>query len=258
MSWMGSRNSAPPSAPYTANVTVLAALNWAELNRFSGSIGMAARRSQATNAASRITPPVSAVSGTGEVQPAPGAWISPYVSPTSGEPLVIIVQAAEKLHEDELAVVVDAADRAHRRVILRVMADRRGSFMTADVAARRSGRYRAAPAGTRQLGLTRAEAKGSGAHCPDRRLGHRAPGSFRCFEPCRHGLLDLSHRFMRGRPVCGAVRKVGHVSDPRPVLVAPVHLNRICRHGSSSSCKLYLRTSAATSDHLGEALVGDR
>src|SRR5216683_575503 len=219
MSWMGSRNSAPPSAPYTANVTVLAALNWAELNRFSGSIGMAARRSQATNAASRITPPVSAVSGTGEVQPAPGAWISPYVSPTSGEPLVIIVQAAEKLHEDELAVVVDAA-------------------------ARRSGRYRAAPAGTRQLGLTRAEAKGSGAHCPDRRLGHRAPGSFRCFEPCRHGLLDLSHRFMRGRPVCGAVRKVGHVSDPRPVLVAPVHLNRICRHGSSSSCKLYLRTSA--------------
>ncbi len=41
----------------------------------------------------------------------------------SDEPLVIIVQAAEELREDELAVVLDAAQRAHRRVILRVMAD---------------------------------------------------------------------------------------------------------------------------------------
>ena len=36
---------------------------------------------------------------------------------------VIIVEAAEELREDELAVVVDAAERAHRRVIIRLMAD---------------------------------------------------------------------------------------------------------------------------------------
>ena len=39
------------------------------------------------------------------------------------EPLVITVQAAEELREDELAVVLAAAARTHRRVILRVMAD---------------------------------------------------------------------------------------------------------------------------------------
>ncbi len=39
------------------------------------------------------------------------------------EPLVIIVQAAEELREDELAVVLAAAARTHRHVILRVMAD---------------------------------------------------------------------------------------------------------------------------------------
>ena len=37
--------------------------------------------------------------------------------------LVIIVEAAEYLREDELAVVLDAAHRSHRLVILRVMAD---------------------------------------------------------------------------------------------------------------------------------------
>ena len=37
-------------------------------------------------------------------------------------PLVIIVEAAEELREDELAVVVDAAARARRSVILRVTA----------------------------------------------------------------------------------------------------------------------------------------
>jgi hypothetical protein len=37
-------------------------------------------------------------------------------------PLVIIVQAAEELREDELAVVVDAAARARRDVVVRVMA----------------------------------------------------------------------------------------------------------------------------------------
>jgi hypothetical protein len=39
------------------------------------------------------------------------------------QPLVIVVEAAEELREDELAVVLDAADRADRVVILRVMAD---------------------------------------------------------------------------------------------------------------------------------------
>ena len=37
-------------------------------------------------------------------------------------PLVIIVEAAEELREDELAVVLDAAARARRSVVLRVMA----------------------------------------------------------------------------------------------------------------------------------------
>ena len=37
-------------------------------------------------------------------------------------PLVIIVQAAEELREDELAVVLDAAARSRRDVVLRVMA----------------------------------------------------------------------------------------------------------------------------------------
>jgi hypothetical protein len=36
-------------------------------------------------------------------------------------PLVIIVEAAEELREDELAVVVDAAARGRRDVVLRVM-----------------------------------------------------------------------------------------------------------------------------------------
>jgi hypothetical protein len=37
-------------------------------------------------------------------------------------PLVIVVQAAEELREDELAAVLDAAARARRDVVLRVMA----------------------------------------------------------------------------------------------------------------------------------------
>ena len=42
---------------------------------------------------------------------------------SADEPLVIIVQAAEELREDELAAVLAAAAHTHRRVILRVMAD---------------------------------------------------------------------------------------------------------------------------------------
>jgi hypothetical protein len=39
------------------------------------------------------------------------------------EPLVIIVEAAEWLREDELGVVLDAAERAGRLVILRILAN---------------------------------------------------------------------------------------------------------------------------------------
>jgi hypothetical protein len=39
------------------------------------------------------------------------------------EPLVVVVEAAEELRDDELAVVLDAADRARRPVVLRVMGD---------------------------------------------------------------------------------------------------------------------------------------
>jgi hypothetical protein len=41
----------------------------------------------------------------------------------SDEPVTIVVDAAEYLREDELAVVLDAARRAGRLVILRIMAD---------------------------------------------------------------------------------------------------------------------------------------
>ena len=39
------------------------------------------------------------------------------------EPLVVVVEAAEELRDDELAVVVDAAGHTSRPVILRVMRD---------------------------------------------------------------------------------------------------------------------------------------
>jgi hypothetical protein len=44
-------------------------------------------------------------------------------APEQSEPLVILVEAAEELREDELTVVADAAASTHRPVILRVMAD---------------------------------------------------------------------------------------------------------------------------------------
>jgi hypothetical protein len=44
-------------------------------------------------------------------------------APDEGGPLVVIVEAAEYLREDELAAVLDAAGRAHRPVIVRVLAD---------------------------------------------------------------------------------------------------------------------------------------
>ena len=42
---------------------------------------------------------------------------------TGDEPPVIVVEAAEYLREDELAAVIDAAERLERVVILRIMAD---------------------------------------------------------------------------------------------------------------------------------------
>ena len=42
---------------------------------------------------------------------------------TGVEPLVVVVEAAEELRDDELAAVVDATDHAPRPVILRVMRD---------------------------------------------------------------------------------------------------------------------------------------
>jgi hypothetical protein len=42
---------------------------------------------------------------------------------TGDEPLVILVEAAEYLREDELGAVLDAAAHARRPVILRIMAD---------------------------------------------------------------------------------------------------------------------------------------
>src|SRR5215468_4643690 len=44
-------------------------------------------------------------------------------APDKRKPLMIIVEAAEELRQEELAVVVDAAERAHRKVIIRIMAD---------------------------------------------------------------------------------------------------------------------------------------
>jgi hypothetical protein len=44
-------------------------------------------------------------------------------APDEGGPLVVIVEAAEYLREDELAAVLDAADRTSRPVILRVLAN---------------------------------------------------------------------------------------------------------------------------------------
>ena len=41
----------------------------------------------------------------------------------SDQPPVIVVQAAEYLREDEIAAVLDAADRADRTVILRILTD---------------------------------------------------------------------------------------------------------------------------------------
>ena len=110
-------------------------------------------RDGAADRSLRVAPPPSVVSGRvvldhietdvdGRLNPPPvGEVILSVLSPealrrdrqevedaigeavTGDEPLVIVVEAAEELREDELAVVLDAADRADRVVILRVMSD---------------------------------------------------------------------------------------------------------------------------------------
>ena len=42
---------------------------------------------------------------------------------TGVEPLVVVVEAAEELREDELAAILDAASHASRAVILRIIRD---------------------------------------------------------------------------------------------------------------------------------------
>jgi hypothetical protein len=42
---------------------------------------------------------------------------------TGVEPLVVVVEAAEELRDDELAAVLEAADRSSRAVILRIIRD---------------------------------------------------------------------------------------------------------------------------------------
>ena len=42
---------------------------------------------------------------------------------TGVEPLVVVVEAAEQLREDEPSAILDAADRAPRAVILRIVRD---------------------------------------------------------------------------------------------------------------------------------------
>jgi hypothetical protein len=110
-------------------------------------------RDGAADRSFRVAPPPSVVSGRvvldhietdvdGRLNPPPvGEVILSVLSPealrrdrqevedaigqavTGDEPLVIVVEAAEELREDELAAVLDAADRADRVVILRVMSD---------------------------------------------------------------------------------------------------------------------------------------
>ena len=64
---------------------------------------------------------LAAATGTGPQAAATRHALGQAVS--GDEPLVIVVEGAEELREDELSVVLDAADRADRVVILRVMAD---------------------------------------------------------------------------------------------------------------------------------------
>ena len=46
-----------------------------------------------------------------------------HAAGSGAEPLVVVVEAAEELRDDELAPVLDAADRTSRAVILRVVGD---------------------------------------------------------------------------------------------------------------------------------------
>jgi hypothetical protein len=52
-----------------------------------------------------------------------GVWAAVGGAAAGEQALVILIEAAEYLREDELAVALDAAKRSHRVVILRVLAD---------------------------------------------------------------------------------------------------------------------------------------
>src|SRR6266540_13786 len=77
----GSRNRPPASAAYTTKVTALAAENCRDRNRPSGSIGWGVLASTTRNNPNSTTPPASAPSTAGAVQPAEPALIRPKVSP---------------------------------------------------------------------------------------------------------------------------------------------------------------------------------
>ena len=81
-SWMGSRNIAPPTAAYTANVTALATENRTEANTPSGSIGAACCHSHPTNAISSAAPTSRTATGNPD-QPWAAPWMRPYVRPAS-------------------------------------------------------------------------------------------------------------------------------------------------------------------------------
>jgi hypothetical protein len=51
------------------------------------------------------------------------AWPRVPLAGTGVEPLVVVVEAAEELREDELAAIVDAAGHTSRAVILRILRD---------------------------------------------------------------------------------------------------------------------------------------
>ena len=58
-------------------MTTFAELNWTDLNSLRGITGALARRSHQMNAPSRTTPMISALSGSGLLQP----WTGPSISP---------------------------------------------------------------------------------------------------------------------------------------------------------------------------------
>ncbi len=82
-SWSTSRNVVDPSAAYTANVTTLAAVNWCEENRSSGSMGWPLRASTTRKPTRQATPPTAAPDTVALPMPSPpaGPSMSAHVTP---------------------------------------------------------------------------------------------------------------------------------------------------------------------------------